>query len=176
MKSGAGIFSENSVAVGDRQGGVSVEGWENKQNRQVNLELDRIASDIKDSYGMGRGKNGEFEDQGLGEIVDEEYQTPVGMGKNDLMTDMAEAADREFQVANKLLKNYGGIAVNKIAGRGADSVTDKKVVSELVEDMERWERNFEKTGDVVGFYDGFNEERRSYQKGEYAKRDSEVTE
>lgn len=114
-------------------------------------------------------------EQKLGEIVNEEYEAPeLGMGKNDLMTEGAIKADEEIRKSNTLLGSYGSIAVSKLAGRGADPVTDNKVVDELVENIKRVEEDFKRTGDVAGFYNGVDEVRRHYQIGEGAKQDSEV--
>lgn len=119
--------------------------------------------------------NSERNERKLGEIVNEEREAlEMGMGANDLMTEGAIRADEEIRKANTLLGSYGGIAVNKLAGRGSDSVTDKKVVEELVENIEREENSFKQTGDVGKFYDDFDRIRRYYQIGEEAKQDSEV--
>ena len=163
MEPGEGIFTDNSVA--EDKGLNLVEGWEKKQ-KQLNPELDRITAELMDAYGEKSVVEGDLGEPSLGEIVDEEKQAPAGMGTNDLMTKQAQGMDEEIRKSNTILGSYGSIAVNKLAGRGADPVTDKKVVDMQVEEMEGLEREFKKTGNVRAFYDACNEEFNQYRRGQ----------
>lgn len=113
-----------------------------------------------------------IEEERLGEIRNEHEVPNVGMGKNDLMTEEGRAADRGYQEANRLWKSYGGMA-SKIAGKGADPVTDNEAVKEIMNDLKRDEEGFRQTGDVVEFYNKVAEEGMMYRRGEVAKIDSE---
>lgn len=160
-----GIFSTREEAP-------EVRAWERRQE----MPSDLIGEQVR--------KTGNRSER-LGEIVDELSQKmqgsgfelnseSVGMGENDLMSKGAMKADEEFQSANMLLKNYGGASVNRLAGRGADPVTDDKVVGELVEAMEQREKELGQTGDVNKFYNRTMSEFELYRRGQLARADSEV--
>ena len=157
-----GIFSAGERAP-------EVEAWEQRQKAAL------YQPETQNNLGEEE-KLGEVVDESGGGVDIEELGQKVGMGENDLMTESAMVADEEVRKANTLLGSYGGIAVNKLAGRGADPVTDDKVVDELIENMKREEEGFKRTGDVAGFYDGFDKVRQYYQIGAESKADSEVVE
>lgn len=174
-----GNFSTESATTGN-MGGVDIGAWEKQQGRRDQSRVDLPEIGIEELgrsmtegqremlWGDGTGANEE-----LGVVVDEAKGVKVGMGENDLRSVTAEKADAEFREANKLLDSYGW-AVNKVAGRGADPVTDNEVVKELYEKMKTNERDFKRTGDIEGFYERFANDSRTYRLGDSAKVDSEV--
>ena len=179
-----GIFSAGNSTPDDTGSGgvrgVDVQSWE-RRNHENGGVVDWGDGELAkgDRLDLARGNFDEIEGQGrLGEIVEDTAdrvtnRERIGMGGNDLMSEVAEESDEALRNSNKILESDGW-AANKIAGRGADSVTDNEVVKELVEKMESDEDVFRKTGDVEGFYNDFAERGRMYRLGESARADSEV--
>ena len=156
-----GIISREKKNTIDSMG-VNVEAWE-KQSVDAIPNNPNMGDGVWNGVAVQRPEIGN-----MGVVVDEYGVEKSGMGENDLMAGSAIEADEEIRESNRILKGYGSIAVNELAGHGADPVTDQKIAEKQKNAMKEDEVRLRSDGDVNGFYERFKDSAKVYRGGQVA--------